>query len=110
MAAYINPAGEYPRYPGDIQIAHPGWELGDALPEGWIEVQDAEPPVITEGQTWYEEFPTEVDGVYTRTFGVRDLTEEELARVKAPVTAKEKLIALGFTEDEINAIVAGIIR
>ena len=36
---YISPDGTYPLHPGDIVRSHPGWQEGDALPEGWLEVE-----------------------------------------------------------------------
>lgn len=104
---YISPENEYPRYYGDIMQAVPGWELGDDLPEGWVEVQDVPYPVPTEGYTVEEGFPIEVNGVMTRNFIVREFTEEEKAYNEAPESARARLKALGFTDFEITALSIG---
>jgi len=101
---YISPDNEYPRYPGDIQIVSPGWEVGDPLPEGWVFVEETPIPEIEEGQTFYAGEPEEVDGTWRHTWVVRDLSEEELSVINAPKTAKEKLASLGFSDAEITAI------
>lgn len=107
---YISPENEYPRYYGDIQLAHKGWKLGDPLPTGWHEVTELPRPEIADDETVEEGFPVLVDGVYTQNLTARKLTSEELAIKQAPATAKAKLIALGLTEVEIEALVAGMVR
>lgn len=106
---YISPKNEYPRFYGDIMNQHSGWKLGDELPTGWKLVADAEPPVRGEYEVLYEEAPIEVDGVLTQNWKVRDMTTEEKERHDAPKTAREKLVALGFNESEIEAISRGVI-
>jgi hypothetical protein len=110
MLIYINSENEYPRFPGDIQVNFPEWEIGDALPEGWIEVEDALSPQASATEKAIEVFPKEVDGKYIRSFEVVPLTEEEIAEREAPATAKARLESLGFTEAEITAIAAGLVR
>ena len=110
MSLFINEKNEYPRYIGDLLLINPEWEEGDDLPDGWKLVNESEVPEFGEGQTIEEDFPVEVDGEFYRNLKVRDLTDEELARINAPSTAKEKLVSLGFTEAEIRAIAAGVIR
>lgn len=101
---YMSPSGEYPRYPGDVQIISPEWEVGDQLPEGWVFVEETPIPEIEAGQTFYPGEPEEVDGIWRHTWVVRDLTEEELAIANAPITARQKLVSLGFSDAEIMAI------
>lgn len=110
MSLFINEKNEYPRYIGDLLLVNPEWKDGDALPEGWKEVQESEVPEFGPGETIEEGFPIEKDGKFFRNLKVRDLTEEELALINAPTTAKEKLTSLGFTEAEIRAIAAGNLR
>jgi len=105
---YINPQGEYPRHIGDIQLEHPNFQEGDALPEGWVKVEEAERPTPGENQIAYEGQPEEVDGVMTQNWIVRDMTQKEIDRRDAPKRAKEKLIALGLTEAEVEALVRGL--
>lgn len=107
---YISPSGEYPRHYGDIEVANPGWQLGDELPSGWVEVTQAPLPTAQPDQIIYEDFPTEVDGVMTQNWKVRDMTAEEIERRDAPENAKAKLIALGLTEIEIAALAQGLVR
>lgn len=106
---YIDANGNYPRYYGDIMAENPGWNLGDALPEGWQEVADVPAPEFGEDQTFYEADPVLIDGVLTRNFIVRDLTEEELALRNAPISARQKLVDLGFSDAEIETIRRGIL-
>jgi hypothetical protein len=101
---YISPDNEYPRYPGDIQIEHPDWEIGDPTPEGWIFVNEVTPPTTTSEQILYEGSPVEEDGSWYQNWLTRDLTPEELEHKNAPITAKEKLKVLGFSDAEVAAI------
>lgn len=106
---YISPDNQYPLCYGDIQLANPGWKLGDPLPEGWIAVSESPLPEPSENQIISEGFPIEVDGQMTRNWVIRDLTPEEIERKNAPITARKKLMGLGLTEAEINALVSGMI-
>jgi len=107
---YINPQGEYPRHIGDIQLEHPNYKAGDTLPDGWVKVAEADRPTVGKDKIAYEDTPVEVDGVMTQNWVVRDMTQEEIDRRDAPKKAKEKLIALGLTEAEVNALVKGMVR
>lgn len=107
---FISPDKEYPRHIGDIQLAHPSYSEGDKLPEGWVQVAELERPKAGQDQITVEGFPIEIDGVMTQNWVVRDMTAEEIERRDAPKRAKEKLIALGLTEAEIEALVRGMIR
>jgi hypothetical protein len=100
----MSPNNEYPRYPGDIEIANPGWNFGDPLPTGWVFVNETTPPELEPGQTYGAGEPEEINGEWFHTWTVRDLTEAELEVINAPRTAKEKLTALGFSEVEISSI------
>lgn len=107
----INPENEYPRHIGDLLNDHPDWKEGDALPEGWQEVAYAdEYPTSDINQVVYETEPTLIDGILTQTFAVRDMTAEEIERRDAPKNAKAKLLALGLTELEVEALVQGLVR
>jgi len=107
---FINPENEYPRFIGDLQIEHPDWQVGDAIPEGWTEVAYAtEYPTAGENEKVVEVDPTVVDGVLTQTYVIEPMTEGEIAWRDAPKTAKAKLIALGLTDAEISAITRGLI-
>ena len=105
----IDPNGNYPRFRGDLKIAVPSWRDGDALPNGWVEVQDSLPPQTEPDEVYEEGPPAEVDGVLTRTWNVRPLTTEEIERRSAPSAARQRLADLGLTETEIEALVEGLI-
>lgn len=107
---YISPENEYPRYPGDIQLQNPDWNPGDDLPDGWIAVQEGNAPTAGENKVVYEDFPVEINGVMTENWQVRDMTAEEIEHRDAPKRAKEKLMALGLTEAEVDALVRGLAR
>lgn len=108
MLIFIDPEGNYPRFIGDIRASDPTWTIDAPLPEGWQLVEETVLPPLSEGQTFNELAPAVVDGVLRQVWEVRDLTEEELAKINAPKTARAKLIALGLTDDEIDALVLGI--
>ena len=107
---YISPLNEYPRHYGDIQLENPSWKLGDPLPDGWVEVSRTEPPAYSEGEVVEEQFPTEIDGVMTQNWVVREMTPQEEERINAPKRAKQKLLDLGLTETEIEALMMGMGR
>tara|TARA_R110000796_G_scaffold250692_1_gene380212 strand:- start:99 stop:428 length:330 start_codon:yes stop_codon:yes gene_type:complete len=108
--AYINAEGEYPRHIGDIQLVKKGWSEGDTLPTGWQTVAETEKPTAGTDQVTYDSGPVTIDGVLSQGWTVRDLTTEELARRDAPANAKARLTELGFTDAEISALVAGLVR
>ena len=108
---YISPTGQYPRFYGDIQLENPDWKLGDPLPTGWIEVEEiSERPEIQFDETIEELEPVKVGNKYQQNFVVRKLTEKELAIKNAPITAKQKLLDLGLTSEEIYALTNGSLR
>jgi hypothetical protein len=107
---YISPAGEYPRHYGDIMLDAPGWKLGDDLPDGWVKVEETQPPTPGTDQLVAESAPKEIKGVMTQQWLVRDMTAEEIERRDAPLTAKAKLLELGLTEAEVEALVRGLVR
>lgn len=105
----IDPENNYPRFIGDLRLDHPNWEQGDALPEGWHEVTPiSELPTKADDEAWQEDAPILVDGKYVQQVSVRPMTDEEKAFAFAPQTAKQKLIDLGFTEQEIAIITRGV--
>jgi hypothetical protein len=110
MFFYNTETKEFPIFLGDAQVANPDWD-GDLenppAPLVWVEdagVEWQEDKVIEDAE------PKQVNGVWTRQYLIRDLTAEELERKNAPATAKAKLKALGLTDIEIEALVAGMIR
>jgi hypothetical protein len=107
---YINAENEYPRHPGDVQLVKKGWAEGDTLPTGWKAVVETERPTAGTDQLTYDSGPVDVDGVLSQGWTVRDLTTEELDRRNAPANAKAKLVELGFTDAEISALVADLVR
>lgn len=82
---------EYPRHDGDLELL--GWVVGQPLPENWVEVVYTEAPTVAEGQTPVQLFPVEVDGVWTITWLVRDLTDEEKINIAAREQAELDRIA-----------------
>lgn len=107
---YINADNEYPRHIGDVQLAKPSFKDGGTLPTGWKKVQELERPTAGTNQVVVEGTPEVVAGVMTQSWSVRDLTQAELDRRDAPANAKARLIKLGFTEPEINALISGLVR
>lgn len=77
MAIYLNTeTNEYPRHAGDLELL--GWNLGDPLPENWVTVLLVDPPIITETQTYTQNFPEKIDGIWKITYTVREMTQEEI--------------------------------
>lgn len=76
MAYFIDPDGNYPRHAGDLALAHPGWDEGEALPAGWLRVAEGIIPEIAENEMYKELEPALVDGVLTRQFEVYTLPVE----------------------------------
>ena len=107
---YINPENEYPRHIGDIHLISPNFVEGNPLPVGWKAVTETTRPIPGKDKLSVEAFPVEVDGVMTQSWTVRKMTADELARRDAPANARAKLIELGLTELEVNALVAGLVR
>jgi len=107
---YINSENEYPRHIGDVQLAKSGFKDGDALPKGWTKVEESERPSAGSNQVTVEGTPETIDGVMTQSWTVRDLTQAELDRRDAPANARAKLIELGLTELEVEALVRGLVR
>lgn len=108
---FINADNQYPRHIGDLLNTQPNYVEGDALPEGWHAVIVSEFPELGVDETLEEVFPVlNESGEYVQTFEVRPMTAEEIEHRDAPATAKSKLVALGLTEIEINALTRGLIR
>lgn len=105
---YIDPDGNYPRFRGDIELAHPSWTKGDDLPEGWILVQQTEPPTTTTYQVAEETAPELVEGVYQQIWVVREMTSEEIERVDAPETLLAKLQTLTLNGAEKALLSVGV--
>ena len=107
---YISADNEYPRHIGDIHLISPNFVEGNTLPVGWQAVTETTRPIPGTNKVVVEGFPVEVDGVMTQSWTVRKMTADELARRDAPANARAKLIELGLTELEVNALVAGLVR
>lgn len=107
----ISPENKYPRYIGDLLIENPSFVQGDKLPDGWHEVSTTDLPELGVDETFEEVFPVaDESGNFIQTFQVRPMTAEEIERRDAPKTARAKLIALGLTELEIDALTRGLVR
>lgn len=78
MLFYNTETQEYPRYQGDLQLL--GWEIGNPLPENWVEVENNDPVYNPKTQTFTESLPELIEGKYIRKYQVRDLTPEEIAK------------------------------
>lgn len=80
MLFYNTETQEYPRYQGDLQLL--GWEIGNPLPENWVEVENNDPVYNPKTQTFTESLPELTDGKYIRKYQVRDLTPEEIVKAQ----------------------------
>lgn len=107
---YISPDNRFPLYIGDIRLEHPTFARGDSLPEGWREVVEVEPPEKDRYEVLVRNNPEEIDGVLTEVWTKREMTTEEREKKDAPITVKQKLIDLGLTEVELQALLRGLVR
>jgi hypothetical protein len=108
---YIDPQGNYPRHQGDIRLSNPEWSDGDPLPTGWTLVNHVDAPSFDYATEKLVENSPELNnenGQYYRSWAVVPLTAEELEILNAPVSARQKLINLGLTEVEVDALVRGL--
>jgi hypothetical protein len=71
--------GEYPRHIGDIYLDVLDFN-GDVfnLPEGWAAVVNTEPPIVKEGERYFEVAPIFTEGAYIQAWDVRPLTAQEI--------------------------------
>lgn len=104
MFIYINPSGEYPRYPGDVQEEDPAWTTDKPLPNGWHQVEEVQMPTADVDQFVYEDSPQIVNGSYIQRWVVRDLTEQEKLDRDNPRTSSDELYAMGLDPSEIVEI------
>lgn len=97
----INPENEYPRYIGDLQLEHEDWQEGDALPEGWSEVELTEPPVVNYAtETAYEKQPVKRNGKFYQVWDKRNFTDEELALMRRRAITNKVLNGEPLTAEE----------
>lgn len=101
---FIAPDGTYPAYYGHILNQVAGFKLGDPTPEGWTEVEDTNPPEVGEYEKPKLLEPIEVDGKMVQQWTVEPMTAEEVEAKDAPKRARQKLIDLGLTEAELEAL------
>lgn len=94
---------EYPRFQGDLESL--GWTAGTTLPSDWVEViATSYPDNVANDFKVVELEPIEQNGVWVQNFDIVPMTAEEIELRNAPITAKAKLVELGFTELEIKAL------
>lgn len=110
MFLYNTETKEFPIFVGDAQVANPEWD-GDIEnpPAPLVWVADAA-PLQLENKVVEDAEPKLVAGVWTRQYTYRDYTEDEIATINAPISARAKLVALGFSEIEIKALTLGLLR
>jgi|AntAceMinimDraft_5_1070358.scaffolds.fasta_scaffold18436_3 hypothetical protein len=103
---FIDADGNYPRHMGDLLQVDADWTEGQALPAGWVFVNEVAIPTFDFETKKLEELtPTLAeDGLYYQTWNVRDFTADELEIINAPTTARNKLKDLGLTDHEVDAI------
>lgn len=78
MKFYNVVTNEYPRYQGDLELL--GWQLGQPLPENWVEVVYTDMPEVTENKKVYETLPQNIDGVWTQCWQIDDMTAEDIEK------------------------------
>jgi len=83
---------QYPLFEGDVRLEHPEiteCQTGDTFPcpEGFVKIKYVEPPTIDSNLNQYliEEFPQQIDGVWTQVFSVGTRTAEEIATIQSAI-------------------------
>lgn len=102
----INPQAEYPRHIGDLKLAVPSWNIGDPLPEGWVEVTPNDPQNVPENYVAYELEPAQIDGVWVRVWATREMTAQEIEDAKPENIRRRELEAQGLPPEVIEALLA----
>jgi hypothetical protein len=86
LTKYLNiETNQYPLHDGDLEVLIPGWTPGDALPYPWVEVQEVVQIEAQQYTTTYEGLPTLIDGKWSMTWLSRPMTDNEKAKVDAPI-------------------------
>jgi hypothetical protein len=81
MSAYIKlKTLEYPRHMGDIMLEHPELDADNFVcPDTYAPVLDGDVPVYNSmTQTLYEEPPSQIDGVWVKSWRIYNFTQEEI--------------------------------
>lgn len=94
----------YPRYIGDLQLEHPLWVDGDALPDGWSEVQVVEQPVAEAGKKVVEGIPVLYRGKYKQVWSQEDMSAEEQLIINQRLLATDLMTRLNLSEEDLLAI------
>lgn len=75
----IDAFGNYPRYIGDLQLAHPEWQEGEPLPSGWREVEETPAPDRPgRGAGISFGVPQYINGKFVQTWKITKLTPEQI--------------------------------
>lgn len=93
---FIKNGSEYPLYLGDLELENPGWELGQALPEGWAVVSETAAPEAPENGVVTEIFPQLLDGVWTQSWETRVFTDQEIALLAEEEQKVRQKISFGL--------------
>ena len=94
----------YPRYIGDLQAEHSGWQEGDALPDGWSQVQEVEQPLPEIGKKVVEESPKLYRGKYKQVWTQVDLSVEDQGIIAQQEAAMALMNRLNISEADLLAI------
>lgn len=94
----------YPRYIGDLQVEHPGWQESDMIPDGWNQVQEVEQPLPEPGKKVVEGSPTLYRGKYKQAWTQVDLSVEDQVIIAQQETALALMNRLNLSEADLLAI------
>ena len=92
---YLNPRNEFPRYAGDIQLEHPGWKIGDVLPDGWHLINEVTAPECGPDEIAEIAGVEKVGEQYFDQWIIRPLTAEELRQRDEMLLMNNEQIANG---------------
>jgi hypothetical protein len=71
-------ANEFPLYLGDIQLEHPSFQVGDELPEGWVEVVALPFPQLGGNEQLVGTYAELDNGIYYQRYEVSTFTADEI--------------------------------
>ncbi len=112
MNTFINTTTfEYPLFEGDIRLLYPEIlesQTGESfpIPLGFSTVVLTEPPQVDEiTQATLEETPVQVDGIWYRTWAIKNRTQEEITEIETFLKNRNSISeALNTSGSEPNVI------
>jgi hypothetical protein len=91
-------ANHFPAYLGDVQLSDPTYEPGGVLPQGWFEVEPAQPPILAENEVIENSYAEVIDNQYVQRYTIRQKSDDEMALDNQLVAMVEELMKTGISQ------------